>query len=502
MDAIQIKNLRSIEDTGMVELKPITLLVGANSSGKSTFLRTIPLFKQSLNAKTIGPLLWYGNEVDFGTYFTALRQGESQMDFAFHWNKIEDLEYGPFSYKGVLQDVSILLKLEKGEYDAIINQYEIHIGDNIIIIKNSTSRFFDVSVNGIPHTEYGINHISELPYDRDLLPELFVSAANWSTYLNIDNAIVEPLRSCLRETSLQAYAEKFDMQVYLSWNLSSRTSMVQQLLQELQVEANVDISQLGDEPGIKNFINLFIFTWLRMILYYINLMLTYEFSNSYYIKPFRASAERYYRWQNLAVNTLDSDGNNMAMFVENMYRRKKEKTRFMEWTRQLFGFELNVQNPEGHLSLSIQETEGSAYNIADKGFGYSQILPVILTLWQIFSKAEEQRRESSSRSILVAIEQPELHLHPKLQAKLMDAFVAVINAAKTKNIDLKFLIETHSQTIINRLGLKIARRQYQNTDAAILLFHAIEAEKHSPQIATYDNEGILSNWPIGFFDAE
>lgn len=278
--------------------------------------------------------------------------------------------------------------------------------------------------------------------------------------------------------------------------------MVQQLLQELQVEADVDISQLGDEPGIKNFINLFIFTWLRMILYYINLMLTYEFSNSYYIKPFRASAERYYRWQNLAVNTLDSDGNNMAMFVENMYRRKKEKTRFMEWTRQLFGFELNVQNPEGHLSLSIQETEGSAYNIADKGFGYSQILPVILTLWQIFSKAEEQRRENSSRSILVAIEQPELHLHPKLQAKLMDAFVAVINAAKTKNIDLKFLIETHSQTIINRLGLKIARRQYQNTDAAILLFHAIEAEKHSPQIATYDNEGILSNWPIGFFDAE
>ena len=52
MQSIEIKNLRSLKDTGRVELKPITLLVGANSSGKSTFLRTFPLLKQGL--KVIG----------------------------------------------------------------------------------------------------------------------------------------------------------------------------------------------------------------------------------------------------------------------------------------------------------------------------------------------------------------------------------------------------------------------------------------------------------------
>ena len=48
---IRIENLRSLKDTGFVELRPLTLLLGANSSGKSTFLRSFPLFTQSVNKK-------------------------------------------------------------------------------------------------------------------------------------------------------------------------------------------------------------------------------------------------------------------------------------------------------------------------------------------------------------------------------------------------------------------------------------------------------------------
>ena len=65
MDAVRLRNFRGLADSGMIILKPITLLVGANISGKSSFLRMFPLFKQSVSAKTSGPLLWYGNEVDF-----------------------------------------------------------------------------------------------------------------------------------------------------------------------------------------------------------------------------------------------------------------------------------------------------------------------------------------------------------------------------------------------------------------------------------------------------
>ena len=48
MQSVGIKNLRILEDTGFIDIKPITLLLGANSSGKSTFLRFFPLIKQSV----------------------------------------------------------------------------------------------------------------------------------------------------------------------------------------------------------------------------------------------------------------------------------------------------------------------------------------------------------------------------------------------------------------------------------------------------------------------
>jgi len=49
MDSIRLINYRGLEDTGTVEIKPLTFLLGANSSGKSSFLKILPLLKQSAN---------------------------------------------------------------------------------------------------------------------------------------------------------------------------------------------------------------------------------------------------------------------------------------------------------------------------------------------------------------------------------------------------------------------------------------------------------------------
>lgn len=48
MEKIQIKNFRSIKDSGAIEIKPITVLLGKNSCGKSSFLRISPLLKPTL----------------------------------------------------------------------------------------------------------------------------------------------------------------------------------------------------------------------------------------------------------------------------------------------------------------------------------------------------------------------------------------------------------------------------------------------------------------------
>lgn len=77
INSIGIKNFRSLKELkidgkNFIELKPITLLLGKNSSGKSSFLRIFPLLKQSVTSRTRGALALFGDEVDFGDFATTI----------------------------------------------------------------------------------------------------------------------------------------------------------------------------------------------------------------------------------------------------------------------------------------------------------------------------------------------------------------------------------------------------------------------------------------------
>ena len=104
---IRIENLRSLKDTGFVELRPLTLLLGANSSGKSTFLRSFPLFTQAVNKKLRGALSWFDDSlVDFGDYETAInnqakKDGE-KIRFSYKISAInDDIHRIPFYYRHI-----------------------------------------------------------------------------------------------------------------------------------------------------------------------------------------------------------------------------------------------------------------------------------------------------------------------------------------------------------------------------------------------------------------
>ena len=117
-------------------------------------------------------------------------------------------------------------------------------------------------------------------------------------------------------------------------------------------------------------------------------------------------------------------------------------------------------------------------------------------MWQIHNDSKSTTYDTSR---IVAIEQPELHLHPNLQINLIDTIIAVIKHAMSNGIDIKFVIETHSQILINRVGSLIADNKYSAENVSILLFHEKEKENNI-QIANYLSNGHLSNWPIGFFN--
>lgn len=113
MNYIQVKNLRSLYDTSQIEMKKINMLVGNNSSGKSTFLRIFPLLKQSFNNRINGPILWAGDEddyVDFGSYQEALSNGcvGDTMRFRFCFESVSKII---MCFQQIL--VKCLLKLER-----------------------------------------------------------------------------------------------------------------------------------------------------------------------------------------------------------------------------------------------------------------------------------------------------------------------------------------------------------------------------------------------------
>jgi predicted ATPase len=127
----------------------------------------------------------------------------------------------------------------------------------------------------------------------------------------------------------------------------------------------------------------------------------------------------------------------------------------------------------------------------------------VTQLWYIIDVDRRDRqgkfyRYQRKTTKTIAIEQPELHLHPALQAKLIDIIAKI-----AEENDVRFIIETHSETMINRIGTLIYKKKLDKNDVDISIFDKKfgDVETHVSK-STFDDEGYLENWPIGFFEPE
>jgi hypothetical protein len=273
-----------------------------------------------------------------------------------------------------------------------------------------------------------------------------------------------------------------------------------------------------DSPNFRKVRNLLLAERTNDLLASMDAYITKLARSVHYFAPVRANVERDYLNRDVSVTAVVPSGANVAMVLGSM--SPSAISTFRQWTGRYFGFEAFPQSVADGARIALRMKDvasGSEFNLADTGFGFSQMLPFLLQIWSIVEGRKIQQRRYSFQpsrfgvgsaipsSYLIAIEQPELHLHPALQAKLADLFVAMAKLSRDENLSVRFMLETHSPTIIERIGQLIDNAGISPEDVQVVLFEPDEERPGSNtsivKVKSFDSDGVLRDWPFGFLSA-
>jgi len=530
VDAIQVKNLRSLVDTGWIDQKPITILVGKNSAGKSTLARVFPLLKQSVGERKQSPVLWFGQYVDFGQYSVAVHNKTPSASISFGFRlttspreiQRRNPMFHPLRTSNNLDNLKLPVEAEislgkgvtQGAADTIVEKMIFSVIGFKVEIKFSEKSIEYLAIDNFKVWTAKAGFFCHVTYDSALPKLNFYKerATEPETQSDLEAKIFleeyDPFSDILiKEVRVHVHGNLGEDKVR---QIASRMILADgEFFRQQALLAGVDhemwsnsIAKIRDSsPQMNRLKRAVLCARLPELFRLVDSTLSAHFAAVKYIEPLRATAQRYYRKQDLAIGELDAKGANVAQFLQGLPSWRRNE--FDVVTRRLFGFAVQPRAEGGHIELVLEQVQGKAVvNLADAGVGFSQMLPILLQFWASASwQGDTYNRISGNTPTTLVVEQPELHLHPAYQATLADLFCQT--AAGNGNNRSRIVAETHSAALVNRLGSLIAEGQLAAEDIQILLFEQ-DGDESTTTIrkASFDNDGVLTNWPYGFFEPE
>lgn len=422
-----------------LELAPITILVGINSSGKSSLLQPLLLLKQTFDSlDNTSPLILNGSLIDLGTFSDIAYNHKlnSSLAFEFYWNLSGQMELLPFFQKLSVDEISGLkvkfeMKYSKKGKHIYLSKFDCVLDEESVL---------NASIHANGKAIYGSNifnkTIDSQSFMRNCLP--FPP----EEFANIGGLTPEKYKT---KTGKKLVEQKLHL-------LGKYTTLM----------ANI----------------------------------SYYFSNIRYLGPLRDRPQHHYFVKGERRHDVGSRGEYAVdMLVEQEGGEVESQLIdainewFPKWgiagAAQLSRL-TKKESAKPIYSLDIKDPTTSIFsNLPNVGFGISQILPVLIACYR------------ASKNSLIIIEEPEIHLNPKVQAGLADMFLKVAEANK------HFIIETHSEHLILRFQKAVA----EGLDPNLIRIYYVGSSDKAPKNRVIKrieigDDGVLKKWPEGFLEED
>ncbi len=420
INSLGLKNFKCFEELD-VKFAPITLLTGANSSGKSSLINAILAVLQteqfpfylSINGKYIN--LGGFEEIIFGKdiskELTIEINLQSRQISELHYNTVwrSDINGLPVLHNLELKNVRLDLSIvkDKNEYIVNINQHKQ------VSNKKTPSKPFSRIIKQILKDEIPIHNSQN-------------STSNTTRFSSLNKMI---------------------------------KNFLFPFFEELRA---INIGGIGVFPN------------------------ALEQQNFNYTGSFRLPPERTYYQKAKAGGKVSSSGDGYIDQIVEWEDTDPEKIielNILMKELQLFDEIQSNKMKGGRFEINIKTHKSIFYSsLTDVGFGISQFLPIIIADLQL------------SRKSCLAISQPEIHLHPKVQAQFGNYL-----ASQIKRVEKQYIVETHSEYLLNRIRLLLVTGELKPEDVRVLYFEndGVKSTVHDVEFTT---DGQIKGAPQGFFD--
>ena len=534
--SLQLENFKAFGEEVVIPFAPITLILGENSAGKSSILQALSLLKQTRESREAGVLLLPRSGkgiVDLGSFHDFIFDHDLNRSLSIGIEVELPSRRSPQShqqhlFRGISENkvgLQIIFQRPTSKDEIGIVELKIYLGDNRnpIAVFESTKTPSDLKREAMMYWRFA----------RELVPkDLKAAKCKWIT---IEESFWKPIYDSWKETSAKIIGllekelsgkESSGEQFFLWPDRSVSKENVQQeyrtrlkemlsfyskkftlaefrdrlLSQHLNTVIGLDgfipiimkrpsISQITDEHLVESITHRNFGTPtadVSRIAVTVGRVVDEEIRKLFPMGPSRRSPERWYIFTGTSPKDVGYQGDSMPDFL---FRNPTVVNKVNSWLNRLdIGYKLETRSlgPSIRDLFEVRLTDtrrksSLKVGLPDVGFGVSQLLPFIVQALA----GEEQ---------IISIEQPEVHVHPRLQADIGDLL-----AECAKKLNNQFLIESHSEHLVLRLQ-RLIRKGVLSPDDISIIYVSRGNEGSKVLRLNIDKEGdFIDEWPGGFF---